>query len=134
MERLCSICKRKKLIKLLLTAIAIAAGLALYIFNPNDFWFWPKCPVKLLTGLNCPACGIQRFVHAMTNGHPSEAIAYNYYLVYALPYTMIVVATWMLPQSRLKERLADIFQSKVAIWLYVSSFCVWFVARNLLNI
>lgn len=114
--------------------MAITAGLILYKFNPTDFWLWPKCPVKLLTGLNCPACGIQRFIHAMTNGNFSEAIAYNYYLAYALPYTIIVVGTWMLPHSRLKNTLVNIFQGNIAIWLYVSSFCIWFVVRNLLDL
>lgn len=116
------------------TAITATAGLALYRFNPADFWFWPKCPVKLLTGLNCPACGIQRFVHALANGHPSEAIAYNYYLAYALPYTIAVAGIRMLPHSRLKERLTGIFQSQTAIWLYIVSFCVWFAVRNILKI
>lgn len=118
----------------MLATMAITAGLILYKFNPTDFWLWPKCPVKLLTGLNCPACGIQRFIHAMTNGNISEAIAYNYYLAYALPYTIIVVGTWMLPHSRLKNTLVNIFQGNIAIWLYVSSFCIWFVVRNLLDL
>lgn len=117
-----------------LAAMVITAGLALYRFNPADFWFWPKCPVKLLTGLSCPACGIQRFVHAIANGHPLEAIAYNYYLAYALPYTIAVAGTWMLPHSRLKERLTGIVQSQTAIWLYIVSFCVWFAVRNILKI
>ena len=76
-------CRNKRYLYLV---IIIAVGLTLYFVNPTAYWFWPKCPFKLLTGLSCPACGIQRFIHAMTNGHFREAIAYNYFLVYALPY------------------------------------------------
>lgn len=120
--------------KCVLFAMAVAVVAALCCFDPTDYWFWPKCPVKLLTGLNCPACGIQRFVHALAGGHLAEAVAYNYYLVYALPYAMIVTAIWLLPCSRQKDRLAAVFQGRAAIWMYVGSFVVWFVVRNLLDI
>lgn len=114
--------------------MAIVAGWVLARYNPAAYWFWPKCPVKLLTGLNCPACGIQRFVHAAANGHLAEALAYNYYLVYALPYTLLVVAIYFLPPSKLRQRMADVFESRCAIGLYVVSYCVWFVVRNLLGL
>lgn len=119
---------------MLLLSLILIAGLALYVFNPANYWFWPKCPIKLLTGLNCPACGIQRFIHALVNGHFTAAIAYNYYLVYALPYAVALAGIYLLPDSVAKDRLTGIFQSKTAIWLYVVSFCLWFVIRNILNI
>lgn len=119
---------------MLLLSLILIAGLALYVFNPANYWFWPKCPIKLLTGLNCPACGIQRFIHALINGHFATAITYNYYLVYALPYALALTGIYLLPDSVAKGRLTGIFQSKTAIWFYVVSFCLWFVIRNILNI
>ena len=115
-------------------ALALAVGLILYRFSPTAYWFWPKCPVKLITGLSCPACGIQRFIHALTNGNVREALAYNYYLVYALPYAMCVVTAYYLPQSRLKDRMTEIFEGKTAVWLYIITFCIWFVFRNIRGI
>lgn len=114
--------------------IIIAVGLTLYRFSPTAYWFWPKCPLRLMTGLSCPACGIQRFIHAFANGHFKEAIAYNYYLVYALPYTIMLILIYYLPDSPLKQRLTGIFECKKAIWLYVVTFCLWFVIRNLYKI
>lgn len=114
--------------------IIIAVGLALYRFSPTAYWFWPQCPFRLLTGLNCPACGIQRFIHALTNGNAREAIAYNYYLVYALPYAACVIATHLLPTSRLKSRMEATFEGRTAIGIYVVSFCAWLVVRNILGI
>ena len=108
--------------------------MTLYFVNPTTYWFWPKCPFKLLTGLSCPACGIQRFIHAMTNGHFREAIAYNYFLVYALPYIVAIIATFLMPASRLKELMQKIFENKFAIWLYIATFCAWFAIRNILKI
>ena len=114
--------------------ILIAVGLALYRFSPTAYWFWPKCPFKLLTGLSCPACGIQRFIHALANGKTREAIAYNYYLIYALPYTACVVAAYLLPASRLKDRMEAIFEGRIAVGIYVVSFCAWLVVRNILGV
>lgn len=114
--------------------IIIAVGLTLYRFSPTAYWFWPKCPLRLITGLSCPACGIQRFIHAFTNGHFREAVAYNYYLIYALPYTACVVATYLMPASQLKDRMETIFEGRTAIGIYVVSFCAWLVVRNILDI
>ena len=45
----------------------------------------PKCPFKLITGLSCPGCGIQRAIHAMLHGKFTEAITYNYYFTASIP-------------------------------------------------
>lgn len=114
--------------------IAIVAFALLYAFNPSNYWFWPKCPFRLITHLSCPACGIQRFLHALANGDVKGACHYNYYLIYALPYAFAVILTYYLPNGKIKERMTRIFEGKIAIWTYVVTFCIWFVLRNLLHI
>lgn len=114
--------------------IAIVVFSLLYVFNPSDYWFWPKCPFKLLTKLSCPACGIQRFLHAISNGEIRQACHYNYYLIYALPYAFIIIAIYYLPKGTLKEKLTNIFEGKIAVGIYVYSFCIWFLLRNILKI
>ena len=114
--------------------IVIVALALLYAFNPSNYWFWPKCPFRLITHLSCPACGIQRFLHALSNGDIGQACRYNYYLIYALPYALAVIVTYYLPSGKLKEQMARIFEGKIAIWTYVVTFCIWFVVRNILHI
>lgn len=70
-------------------------------------------PFKLITTLSCPACGIQRFLHALTNGDVLKACHYNYYLIYALPYTLIIIATYYLPNGKLKEKMTSILKVKL---------------------
>ncbi len=118
-----------------LLAIAVLAGaVALYCCSPTDYRFWPKCPVRLITGLSCPACGIQRALHALLNGHIAQAAAYNYYLIYALPYTAALIAARVMPQSKARQKARDILESRTAIGIYIVSFCLWFIIRNILNI
>ena len=56
-------------------------GIVLFVviykfFNPNQYFF-PKCPVHLITGLYCPGCGSQRSLHAFLNFHILEAFSTN---------------------------------------------------------
>lgn len=116
-----------------ISAVAVAI-LALYIANPSSYQFWPKCPLKLLTGLDCPSCGIQRFFHAFLHGDFLHAIAYNYYLIYALPYALSFLVAMALPQGKYKNSLKKIIESKPAVWLYVITFFAWLIVRNLYHI
>lgn len=121
--------------KRLLVAVGVLAVvcLGLYFVNPAAAWYVPKCPVRLLTGLNCPACGMQRFVHALLAGRPAEALRYNYYLAYALPYAAMFGVVWVFPRAKWSRRLASFIENKWVVWFYVASFCVWFVVRNILG-
>ena len=108
--------------------------LALYIANPVSYRFWPKCPFKVLTGLDCPSCGIQRFLHAFLHGNFSHAISYNYYLIYALPYALSFLVAMAMPQGTRKRKLKRIIESKPAVWFYVISFFAWLIIRNIYHL
>jgi hypothetical protein len=111
-----------------------AVLLSLYLINPCSYWFVPKCPFKLITGLNCPACGIQRFLHALLHGHLHEAITYNYYLAYSLPYAALFIVAWIMPQGDAKEKLGNVIENKYVVWFYIITFFLWMIIRNILKI
>lgn len=113
-------------------AVLVLAGLCLV--NPVSSVWVPKCPFRLLTGLNCPACGIQRFLHALLNGRIAEAIHYNYYLLYALPYAALFAVEWLMPHGKARERLAGVIENRYVVWFYVVTFFVWLVVRNIIGI
>lgn len=119
----------------LVAAVVAAVTVFLAYANPAESWWVPKCPLWLLTGLQCPACGIQRFVYAMAHGHPLEAIAYNYYLAYSLPYLLLFGVRWSLPKdSRARQRLSWAIEHPRVLWFYIITFFLWFIVRNLLHI
>jgi hypothetical protein len=91
----------------------------------------PKCPFKILTGLNCPACGIQRAIHAALMGHWAQAIKYNYFLLFAGPYVLSFAVQYLMPQSRAKQRLGVVLSNRYLVNTYVVTFLVWLAVRNL---
>ncbi len=118
--------------------IAIIAGLVtvvmVYRWMSPYAWWMPRCPFRLLTGLQCPGCGFQRAMAALLRGHVAEAVHYNLYLVYALPYLLLVTLNRYFLPSRLRRRLTPWVENRWVVGFYVVSFFVWLVVRNLLHI
>ena len=100
--------------KRIAVAVVLVALVALYAVDPSSAWWVPKCPFKLLTGWSCPACGIQRFVHALLRGH--------------------IAIEWLMPPCAARDRLASVIENRYAVGFYVVTFLIWLVARNLLGI
>lgn len=84
---------------------------------------FPPCPFKLLTGLNCPACGGLRMTHDLLHGDLAGAVVDNVFLLIGLP----ALALWVLWRIRQGQRAftlpAIVVVSVVAI--------AWTVLRNL---
>ena len=106
----------------------------MYNFNPSYYWFMPKCPFKMITGLSCPACGIQRAIYALMHGQFKEAVEYNYYLLYAGPYAMLFLVEWLLPNGKARNQLASVIENKYVVDFYILTFLLWLVVRNIYNI
>ena len=120
--------------RLLVAAVVLAVGLVLWLFDPSAYTLWPKCPFRLMTGFNCPACGIQRFLHALSEGNVAQALHFNYWLAYALPYTFLLLLAWLWPSDQQRKRMERYLHSKVAVWTFIVSFVAWFAVRNIVGI
>lgn len=83
-----SLSKHWKLIVFL--AVAIAALVVYASVNPENTWWMPKCPVHLITGLDCPGCGSQRALHSLLNGNFAAAFHYNAFLILLLPFLIFL--------------------------------------------
>lgn len=71
-----------------ITAAALLAGVAalLYRFPPDQFAFYPACPIHQYTGLLCPGCGVTRALAALLHGQFAAAFHLNPLFVLALPF------------------------------------------------
>ena len=114
---------------LLLAALA----LLLLVDTAQSVWMH-KCPFKLLTGLQCPGCGGQRAVHALLHGDVVGALRYNWFLIYAAPYLLLLIVERFFLQGDWQQKVQRFAENRHVVMFYVVSYCVWLVARNILHI
>ena len=69
-----------------------AATTALWLRDPHQSGSWGLCPLRALTGLNCPLCGGLRAVNDLTHGDLASAWHSNALFVRSIP---ILVALWV---------------------------------------
>ena len=85
--------------------------------------FFPLCPFRLLTGLNCPACGALRMTYDVLHGDLVAAINDNVLVLVGIP----LLAGWvLLPRRRGKSPMTPPAIATVVITLFA-----WTVVRNL---
>lgn len=135
---------RKTWLRLAVLVTAVAGLFLLYTHNPVQTRWALKCPFKLLTGFDCGGCGSQRALYALMHGRLREAVGYNIYMVYAVPYALLLILadcagrlSWgsrTAPSRGPLLRMADVLESKAALYFYIASYIVWMVVRNILHI
>lgn len=78
------------------TATVLTLGATAYIarVDPNQGGY-PICPLKALTGLDCPACGGLRCVHALATGDIGAALDQNILAVIVLPIFAVLGMVWL---------------------------------------
>lgn len=118
----------------LFVGIVILGTIVYFNVNPTQAVWMPKCPFKLLTGLQCPGCGGQRMFHALLQGHFREAISYNYYMLFAGPYVLGFLIDWLMPDGNVRVKFRAFLGNKYLVWTYIITFCIWLVVRNILKI
>ena len=115
-----------------LTAGAFGAlTLALHVRDPHRSGSWGFCPVKLLTGLDCPGCGGLRAVNDLTNLDLAGAASSNLLFVLSIPLVVGIWAAWVRRSWRGRGRLVPLAHPQrwgVVAVLLVTAFTV---VRNL---
>lgn len=86
------------------------------------------CPFHLLTGLDCPGCGITRLLAALSRGDLQEAAHANAYLFYTLPYLVMLIAYTLLKWFK-NERTGRWFEA--AALLYAAGLVLFGIWRNI---
>ena len=124
----------RKRFKYVITFVVIVLCIIIYYFvDPTKYSIMPKCPVKMITTLDCPGCGFQRALHALLHGHYSEAIHYNQFLLLAIPITILwwVINKVIYHSKRHNMRTRLICINRYIIYFYVCCYFVWFAIRNI---
>ena len=111
---------------ILLGSGALVAGALGYVglvdpHKPGSFF--PQCPFRLLTGLNCPGCGALRMTHDVLHGDLVGAINDNVLLLVAIP----LLAGWVL----LRRRSGKSPMTLPVAATVVITLLAWTIVRNL---
>jgi hypothetical protein len=64
---------------------SLAGAMILYQFPPEQYDFYPQCPVFRYLHVYCPGCGATRALAALLHGRITEALHYNALVVMLVP-------------------------------------------------
>jgi hypothetical protein len=107
-----------------------AAGVVLYLYNPETAGFYPVCAVHQLTGLQCPGCGSLRALHQLTHGNIAAAWHFNPLLIVLLP-----MGIWLGLREAVRWvfgwRWPGIIARPIVGWSIVVAMIVFGIVRNI---
>lgn len=118
---------------IIVTAIVLAAMAVYFFFSPEEWSFFPRCPVKMVTGYDCPSCGAQRALHAALHGDFPGALRYNLFLVVAIPFFVLALLASLM-KNRLGRAISLHLLNLKAGIAYVALYCIWWVVRNIIGL
>lgn len=125
---------KKHKMAILFPIILVVIGILYYTFDPTipDIPF-PKCPMKFITGYNCPSCGIQRAVHCVLHGEFMEALHYNLFLTISIPFAIIVILASWYNFNHVFDGLNKLICNRYVLITYIILYFSWWIIRNILN-
>ena len=126
--------QKKHNVPYLLLVILALAGAYYFVFDPRDTSLpMLKCPFHMLTGLSCPACGLQRAIHLTLHGHPLAALSYNYFLIIAIPFALLLILAQRAPQDHKFDWAARIANHRYTLITFTILFIAWWIIRNVMG-
>ena len=110
-----------KISKWIITICAISILAFVYkTYNPGGNSYFPNCPFKEFTGLECPGCGSQRATHYLLNLDIINALRENALLVISTPYLLLgLVFEYFKNNNSLKWRKSLFGQKAIFVILFI---------------
>lgn len=107
-----------------------------YNVNPETFAYSPRCVWKLVTGTQCPACGVQRALYSFLHGDFLKALSYNYFFIISIPFLLFAIFAecFKCEDCHWAHRIYNAIHNRFVLWTYVVLFFLWWIIRNILNI
>ena len=111
---------------LALAATGCAALAVVAVVDPSRTTLAPPCPLRGLTGLDCPLCGATRATHALVRGDLTAALDFNALYVVALPVVGLLVLLWLV-----RARVPAVLASASSPWVLLAVAVAFMAVRNL---
>jgi hypothetical protein len=98
----------------------VGAGSAalLYRFSPQEYSFYPRCPLYALTNHYCPGCGATRALAELLHGHVAAAMHFNAAVTLLMPLLLVYLGRmyWTaMREDRMEWPQAPAFAWKAAL-------------------
>ena len=122
---------RQRLFQVLRTVGAVTLLGLLYVLWGGLTRLWLPCPFHLLTGLDCPGCGVTRMCRALLRLDPSAAWAANPGMLVLSPLLLGLFFWHAITYIRIGNRRFTRGQSFLC-WTLVVLFLFYGILRNLL--
>jgi hypothetical protein len=106
------------------------AGAAwLLVQDPHEAGhLFPRCPFRVVTGLQCPACGGTRMLYDLLHLDLAAAWRDNALLLLVTPWALLLLARWLL--AGLRGRTVHLALGDTGARVVLATAVVWAVARN----
>lgn len=113
--------------KKILWSTVLLLFLILYLTLGSHFNILIPCPIKLITGLYCPGCGVTRMLIAILKGDFYGAFRYNPLLFISLPFF-----TFYYIESNLRKDYSIFYNHEKTLWIVlIIIFLVYGILRNI---
>ena len=113
--------------KKILISSTLLVLLITYLYLGNEFHIYIDCPIKKITGLNCPGCGITRMLLSILQLDFYQAFRYNPLLFICLPFFIFFYLESIISK---KEPLYNKIPTKVWI-IIIIVFIIYGILRNI---
>ena len=127
-HRYLSIIKNKP--RLFIILLIIILGAVYSVFDPLKSSFFPSCPFKSVTGLDCPGCGSQRAIHELLHLNFKKAFEYNALLVLSVPYLLLLIVFNFESVKQRFPKLERILFGWKSVWIITIIVILFFIFRN----
>lgn len=111
------------------TIVLIVAGILYYFLNKYTDFAIP-CVFHLVTGLQCPGCGITRMLFSLLRLDFANAFYYNPAIMISLP-LLIVLATAILIEYIKNGKMLNKKWSNICFYFLIAYFIIFAILRNL---
>ena len=116
--------------RVLLVVSSIIVACMIYIFDPMQSEWYPKCLFLKLTGFQCPGCGTGRAIYALLHGEFTKALILNPFLFFSQPY---IIALLILKNTNTStERMSKVVHHRYVTYAYLGVMICWWIGRNII--
>lgn len=113
--------------KKVLISITLLILLITYLYLGNKFHIYIDCPIKKITGLYCPGCGITRMLLSILQLDVYQAFRYNPLLFICLPFFVFFIIESIISK---KEPLYNKIPTKIWVMIIIM-FIIYGILRNI---